>query len=257
MFLKQSTAVTISMGPFVDDSDGYTAETALSLTVYRSANGAAAVARNSGDSITHDRDGYYRVPLDATDTGALGRLRVFASPSGALPVWRDWLVVPANVWDSLVGGTDTLDAPVAAIADAVWDEALSGHGAAGSAGEALSNSGSAADPWGTALPGAYASGSAGWLVGNRLDAKVSAVSGNSPGAGASEFEYVLLDADTSDPIADADVWVTTDAAGSNVVASGRTAQDGSVTFYLDSGTVYIWRQKSGWDFANPDVETVG
>jgi len=29
-----------------------------------------------------------------------------------------------------------------------------------------------------------------------------------------------------------------------------------VTFYLDTGTVYVWRQKSGWNFTNPDTETV-
>ena len=32
MYLKQSTTTTISLGPFVDDSDGKTAETALTIT---------------------------------------------------------------------------------------------------------------------------------------------------------------------------------------------------------------------------------
>lgn len=76
------------------------------------------------------------------------------------------------------------------------------------------------------------------------------------GAGAIEWVYTLTDAGTGDPIADADVWVTTDEAGTNAIASGTTDQYGKVTFYLDSGTVYVWRQKSGWDFTNPDQETV-
>jgi hypothetical protein len=56
----------------------------------------------------------------------------------------------------------------AGIADAVWDEALSGHLGAGSAGAALNGAGSAGDPWTTSLPGAYGAGTAGNILGNRL-----------------------------------------------------------------------------------------
>lgn len=76
------------------------------------------------------------------------------------------------------------------------------------------------------------------------------------GAGAISWPYTLTDEATGLPIADVDVWVTTDISGVNVVAQGRTNASGVVTFYLDTGTVYIWRQKSGWDFVNPDAETV-
>lgn len=75
------------------------------------------------------------------------------------------------------------------------------------------------------------------------------------GSGATSKTYTLTD-DDAQPIPDADIWVTTDEAGSNVIASGKTDQNGQVTFYLDSGTVYIWRQKSGWNFDNPDTEAV-
>ena len=83
---------------------------------------------------------------------------------------------------------------------------MSGHALAGSAGEALSNSGGGgADPWATAVPGSYGAGTAGWLLGNRLDAKVSAVGGTAVGArGAVESTYTLTDSETSDPVADAD-----------------------------------------------------
>lgn len=67
------------------------------------------------------------------------------------------------------GGGETLDA----IADAVWDEVLSGHSDSGSTGEALANASSAGDPWATALPGAYSSGTAGNIIGNNLNATVS------------------------------------------------------------------------------------
>jgi len=76
------------------------------------------------------------------------------------------------------------------------------------------------------------------------------------GAGAITFTYTLTSSIDSTPIPDADVWVTSDAAGNNVVASGETDNNGEVTFYLDAGTVYVWRQKSGWNFTNPDTETV-
>jgi len=60
-------------------------------------------------------NGYYSIPLDATDTGTLGHLVVTVSEAGALPVWREFLVVPANVYDSLVGGTDNLEVDAVAV----------------------------------------------------------------------------------------------------------------------------------------------
>jgi len=59
------------------------------------------------------------------------------------------------------------------IADAVWDEVLSGHLTAGSTGNALNAAGSAGDPWSTALPGAYGAGTAGKIIGDNLNATVS------------------------------------------------------------------------------------
>lgn len=120
MWLKQSTSATIKLGPFVDSTDGVTAETALTIQkadVRLSKNGGdmAAASADQGASdagAAHDELGYYDISLNATDTGTLGRLRVMVSESGALPVWRDFLVVPANVYDSLVAGSDTLQGDV-------------------------------------------------------------------------------------------------------------------------------------------------
>jgi len=61
----------------------------------------------------------------------------------------------------------------AEIADAVWDEVLSGHLTGGTTGAGLNAAGSAGDPWGTALPGAYTAGSAGYIMGTNMDATVS------------------------------------------------------------------------------------
>ena len=74
--------------------------------------------------------------------------------------------------------------------------------------------------------------------------------------GAIEWTYTLTNSVGGAAIADADIWVTSDIGGTSVIASGKTNQSGVVTFYLDAGTVYVWRQKSGFDFTNPDQETV-
>jgi hypothetical protein len=111
--LKQSTAATVVVGPFVDDTDGKTAETGLTISqadIRLSKNGGAFAQSNDASGATHMEDGYYGVPLDATDTNTLGRLTVAVSEGGALPVYREFMVVPANVHDSLVAGTDTLEA---------------------------------------------------------------------------------------------------------------------------------------------------
>ncbi len=76
------------------------------------------------------------------------------------------------------------------------------------------------------------------------------------GAGAIPWPYTLTDADTGVPIDGAEVWVTTDSLGANVIASGVTDDYGVVNFMLDAGTVYVWRKKAGWNFVNPDTEVV-
>lgn len=69
------------------------------------------------------------------------------------------------------------DVPSAAtVADAVWDEALSGHATAGTSGAALSAAGGAADPLLNAVPGSYAQGSAGYVLGSISPAQVTIAS---------------------------------------------------------------------------------
>ena len=84
---------------------------------------------------------------------------------------------------------------------------------------------------------------------------IIAVVGGVP-VGAITFVYNVTNQISGNPIADADVWVTTDPLGNNAVASGRTDAFGNVTFYLDAGTYYFWTQKSGFNFENPDTEVV-
>jgi hypothetical protein len=111
-FLKQSTAFTFRIGPFVDATDGVTAETGLTIAqadIQISKAGGAFAQTSASPTTTHDADGWYQCPLTATDTGTVGALTVQIVVAGALPVWEHFMVLPANVYDSLVGGTDLLD----------------------------------------------------------------------------------------------------------------------------------------------------
>jgi hypothetical protein len=110
--LKQSTAFTFRIGPFVDATDGVTAETGLTIAqadIQISKAGGAFAQTSASPTTTHDADGWYQCPLTATDTNTLGALTVQIVVSGAAPVWEHFMVLPAQVYDSLVGGTDLLD----------------------------------------------------------------------------------------------------------------------------------------------------
>jgi hypothetical protein len=111
ILLKQSTSVILKLGPFVDDGDGVTPLAALTIAqadIQISKNGGAfAQTSASSPTTTYDADGWYPIPLTTTDTATLGFLAVQVTMSGALPVWAQGMVVPANVWDSLFS-TDKL-----------------------------------------------------------------------------------------------------------------------------------------------------
>ena len=68
--------------------------------------------------------------------------------------------------------------------------------------------------------------------------------------------YTLTSTVDGSPIGNANVWITTDEGGSNIIASAVTNDFGVATFWLDAGTVYVWRSKTGWVFDNPDTEVV-
>ena len=167
--LKQSTSIKAKIGPFVDATDGVTPETGITLGAADQAelfkHDASAVTDISGRTwaaITGS-DGWYNLTLTTTDTNTLGLLDVIVQDSSVcVPVHVRFMVVPANVWDSLfstdklqvhvdemtsgiitadaiatdaIGSAELASTAVAAIADAVWDESTSGHTTAGTFGE--------------------------------------------------------------------------------------------------------------------------
>lgn len=113
-------------------------------------------------------------------TGALLLTRITAGIT-ALPETGAYIAsatVPATAagvfWNSTVSGAQASEdlrealvtAPTAsAIADAVWDEPISGHGTTGTTGAQLTAAGASGDPWATVIPAAYADGTAGAAIG--------------------------------------------------------------------------------------------
>jgi hypothetical protein len=119
-FLKQSTATTLLLGPFVDDTDGKTPETGLTISqadvLLWKEGGTTLAQKNESTACTHRSNGMYTCPVNTTDTGTLGVLEVSVVESGALPFTKRYQVVPANVYDSLVLGTDLIDTSMVQIA---------------------------------------------------------------------------------------------------------------------------------------------
>ncbi len=74
------------------------------------------------------------------------------------------------------------------------------------------------------------------------------------GAGAIAWPITINDG--VNPLDGVDVWVSTDSAGNNVIARGITDDNGVVTFMLDLGTYYAWKQLAGYNFTNPQSFTV-
>ncbi len=106
MFLRQSTVQTIRFGPFLDDTDFKTAETALTVAQadrQLSKDGAAFVQSGETGNSTHDTDGWYSDDLTAADTNTVGELWLQVVVTGALPVWARYWVIEEATYDALFG----------------------------------------------------------------------------------------------------------------------------------------------------------
>jgi len=108
-YLREDTAVTVVVGPFVDKSDAVTPITSLT---YQSTLNGRAVSNGTGAAYTpanagawvHDGNGYYLAALAVADVPTVGRFRLeFSDPNTFLPVWEDFTVLSAAVYDTLFG----------------------------------------------------------------------------------------------------------------------------------------------------------
>lgn len=90
-----------------------------------------------------------------------------------------------------------------------------------------------------------------------LDTQLDAILASGAGGAGSVSYTVTITDNVSAPLDGAGVWVTTDEAGTNVVAGTLyTNASGIATFLLDPGTYYLWCQHSGYNGTNPTVVTV-
>lgn len=84
----------------------------------------------------------------------------------------------------------------------------------------------------------------------RLDPNLS-----STGAGAVSTTITVKSSVGGTPIQGAEVWVTTDSVGTNVIAGTLTTNNfGQVTFFLDPGTYYVWIAAP--DYTEPNPTTI-
>ena len=90
-----------------------------------------------------------------------------------------------------------------------------------------------------------------------IDTQLSGTHGSGTwGNGSGSTSTTVTVNDGVNPIDGVDVWISTDSAGTNVIARGSTGALGTVVFMLDAGTYYAWKQLAGYDFTNPQSFTV-
>ena len=152
-FLRQNTATRVTVGPFLDVTDAKTAELAISAaathitlvvddvdgspeisvpTLVIDIAATASAGNNDLVGITNNNAGYYSLELTAAQTNYVGRAMLSltwtsTSPLTAeyLPVFHEFTILPANVFDSF-HGTDLLDVNV----EKINDTELTGDGSA-------------------------------------------------------------------------------------------------------------------------------
>ena len=157
MWAKQSTAATLIVGPVLDSTGAeYTSAVIGDLSI--SKNGSTLTALAAAATLTHIANGQYTLVMTTGNLDTLGRAQITCNKSTYQMPTVGLVVVPAMVFDSLVLGTDVLQsdvtqfggtagtfasgvptavldsAAILAVADQVWDEAMSGHTTAGTYG---------------------------------------------------------------------------------------------------------------------------
>jgi hypothetical protein len=135
--LRTNTAVRVSVGPFLDKTDGVTAKTALTvanchttLVAETDDNNAPTlildnVAGNDGTNtlahITGDDAGYYEIKLTAANLNRLGRAKLtIQDAANHCPVFEEFMIVPAIIYDAFVAGTDLFDVSVTQLLGTAW-----------------------------------------------------------------------------------------------------------------------------------------
>ena len=126
-YLRKNTAVIISVGPFLDKTDGVSLETALTITneritfiieyddgsaptlVLDNVTGATSGTSNDLNYISNNDAGMMQLELSSANTNSVGRARlIITDAANHCPVFHEYTILPAEVYDSLMLGTDRL-----------------------------------------------------------------------------------------------------------------------------------------------------
>ena len=226
-YLKQSTASQKLTVKLVDAVDGYTPETSITSPTITLSKAGDVFAGISDGTWAELANGLYTVLFNVTDSNTLAGITIHVEKTGCRNYEEKGYVLPANVYDSWFS-TDKLQVDLTQVNGAAQTATLD---------TIKAETVLIVEDTGITLPAQIATGGA--------------------GTGAITFTYTVKEDDGSgDAIPDVQVWVTSDEAGNTIIASGTTDASGEVVFYLDADTYYIWRQKSGINFDNPDLETI-
>lgn len=111
LFAKLSTAKTIVFGPILDSTGAeYTGAVVADVKIAK--NNGTPAALNGSATLTHKEVGYYELVLTTSDISEVGVTTIVLSKTTYLAPPVVLNVLPANVYDSLVGGTDQLQVDV-------------------------------------------------------------------------------------------------------------------------------------------------
>lgn len=215
---RLTSAITTvgSIGKLLKDNIDATISSRLSPTIAGRTIDLDATGRtNLGQwkgTVPNNLSASLNVPADTQEIGATALAALAAA------VW-------AYVTRTITGGSLTTAPPTAAaIADAVWDEALADHSTAGTAGKALSDIEAGAAIFGE--------------------------------TGSIDFTYTVYKPGGVLPLANAAVYCSSDSSGVNRSQTKLTDALGQVHFDLNPGTVYFWPSHPDYTFTTPDTETV-
>lgn len=121
-FLRQNTAVIVTVGPFYDKTDGVTIETALTITNERitltadtddgsaptnildNVTGATSATANDLNYITGNDAGMMQMELSAANTNRVGRMLLsITDAANHCPVFHEFFILPQAIYDWLTG----------------------------------------------------------------------------------------------------------------------------------------------------------
>jgi len=138
-FLRSNTAVIITVGPFLDKTDGVVIETALTITnekitltadtdagsaptnILDNVTGATSGTSNDLNYITGNDAGLMQLELAAADVNRVGRMFLtITDAANHVPVFHELFVLPAAIYDWLTGVIVPLPANVTTLLGTAW-----------------------------------------------------------------------------------------------------------------------------------------